>query len=112
VAASTRLTVADLCNKFDRDPAGAQDLVGQVVEVNGLFQDAQTEQDERFVLLFSRATKGKVRCKLVPQPDVRQATLFQDLDPQGQVTVKGMCIGKESGIVKLDKTWLVSVRQR
>jgi hypothetical protein len=112
VVASARMSVKELCTKFERDPAAAQELVGQVIEVNGVCQEARTEQDDRLVLLAGRGTNGKVRCTLVSQPDVRQETLFADLDKQGQVTVKGLCTGKENGTVKLEKTWLVYVRAR
>jgi tetratricopeptide (TPR) repeat protein len=116
VQASARLTVAELCRHFDVNPVSAEtELVGKVIEVSGRVADVKVEQDDCYVLLYDRDPRGRnaqgrVRCKMVAQLDVRQASKFSDLDVQGQATVKGLCLGKENGVVRLEKTWLVNVR--
>ncbi len=110
------MTVTELCRHFDANPASAEsELVGKVIEVSGRVAEVKVEQDDRYVLLYERVTRGsdaraRVRCKLVTQMDVRQATRFSDLDVQGQAVVKGVCLGKENGVIKLEQTWVVYAR--
>ena len=112
IVVSAKVSAEELAGRYQADPGAAEsEYSKKVLEVSGTVKSVGGDKENNIlIVLMGDGESGDVICKVPPPKSFRQGTLLAAVDPQGLVTVKGTCSGKQGNEVTLENVRMVMAR--